>query len=124
MYSSNPKAKRIEFRCPDPTCNPYLGFAALLMAGLDGVINKIDPGKPLDKNIYDMDPEQLKEVPSTPGSLEEALLALENDHDFLLRGDVFTKDLIENWVEYKRDKEVKPMALRPHPYEFMLYYDA
>jgi len=124
MYSSNPKAKRIEFRCPDPTCNPYLGFAAMLMAGLDGVINKIDPGKPLDKNIYDMDPEQLKDVPSAPGSLEEALQALENDHDFLLRGDVFTKDLIENWVEYKRDKEVKPMALRPHPYEFMLYYDA
>lgn len=124
MYSSNPKAKRIEFRCPDPTCNPYLGFTALLMAGLDGVINKIDPGKPLDKDIYDMTPEQLKDVPSTPGSLDEALDALEQDHEFLLRGDVFTEDVIMNWIDYKRSKEVKPMALRPHPYEFMLYYDA
>ncbi|HEX9614412.1 MAG TPA: type I glutamate--ammonia ligase, partial [Bacteroidota bacterium] len=124
MYSSNPKAKRIEFRCPDPTCNPYLGFAALLMAGLDGIINKIDPGKPLDKDIYDMTPEQLKDVPSTPGSLDEALTALENDHEFLLRGDVFTEDLIEIWIDYKRSKEVKQMALRPHPFEFMLYYDA
>lgn len=124
MYSSNPKAKRIEFRCPDPTCNPYIGFAALLMAGLDGIINKIDPGKPLDKDIYDMTPEQLRDVPSTPGSLDEALKALENDHEFLLRGDVFTEDLIETWIEYKTTKEVKPMQLRPHPYEFMLYYDA
>lgn len=124
MYSSNPKSKRIEFRCPDPTCNPYLGFAALLMAGLDGIINKIDPGKPLDKDIYDMAPEQLRDVPSTPGSLAEALEALENDHEFLLRGDVFTEDLLETWIEYKREKEVKPMQLRPHPYEFMLYYDA
>jgi len=124
MYSSNPKAKRIEFRCPDPTCNPYLGFTALLMAGLDGVINKIDPGKPLDKDIYDMSPEQLRDVPSTPGSLEEALTALENDHEFLLRGDVFTEDVISTWIEYKRSKEVKPMALRPHPFEFMMYYDA
>lgn len=124
MYSSNPKAKRVEFRCPDPTCNPYLAFSAMLMAGLDGIINKIDPGKPLDKDIYDMTPEQLKDVPSTPGSLEEALHALENDHEFLLRGDVFTEDLIETWADYKKTKEVKPMALRPHPYEFMLYYDA
>ncbi len=124
MYSSNPKAKRIEFRCPDPTCNPYLGFSALLMAGLDGIINKIDPGKPLDKDIYDMSPEQLRDVPSTPGSLAEALEALENDHEFLLRGDVFTEDLLETWIEYKTEKEWKPMQLRPHPYEFMLYYDA
>ncbi len=124
MYSSNPKSKRIEFRCPDPLCNPYLGFAALLMAGLDGIINKIDPGKPLDKDIYEMSPEQLREVPSTPGSLEEALKALERDHDFLLRGDVFTKDLIETWLDYKMSREVKPMALRPHPFEFMMYYDA
>jgi glutamine synthetase len=124
MYSSSPKAKRIEFRCPDPTCNPYLAFSALLMAGLDGIINKIDPGKPLDKDIYEMSPEQLKNVPNTPGSLEEALQALKEDHEFLLRGDVFTADLIETWVDYKMTKEVKPIALRPHPYEFMLYYDA
>ncbi|MCI0705885.1 MAG: type I glutamate--ammonia ligase [Ignavibacteriae bacterium] len=123
MYSSNPKAKRIEFRCPDPTANPYIAFSALLMAGLDGIINKIDPGKPLDKDIYDMEPEQLRDVPSTPGSLGEALAALEKDHDFLLRGDVFTEDLIETWIDYKMEKEVKPMQLRPHPYEFMLYYD-
>jgi glutamine synthetase len=123
MYSSNPKAKRIEFRCPDPTCNPYIGFAALLMAGLDGIINKIDPGKPLDKDIYDMTPEQLHDVPSTPGSLAEALQALKKDHEFLLRGDVFTEDLIETWIDYKMEREVKPMQLRPHPYEFMLYYD-
>jgi glutamine synthetase len=124
MYSSNPKAKRIEFRCPDPTCNPYVGFAALLMAGLDGIINKIDPGKPLDKDIYDMSREELKGVPSAPGSLPQAIDNLERDHDFLLRGDVFTKDTIEVWIEYKREKEIAPMALRPHPYEFMLYYDA
>jgi glutamine synthetase len=123
MYSSNPKAKRIEFRCPDPTCNPYIGFAALLMAGLDGIINKIDPGKPLDKDIYDMTPEQLRDVPSTPGSLAEALQALKKDHEFLLRGDVFSEDLIETWIDYKMEREVKPMQLRPHPYEFMLYYD-
>lgn len=124
MYSSNPKAKRIEFRCPDPTCNPYIGFAALLMAGIDGIVNKIDPGKPLDKDIYDMTPEQLKDVPSTPGSLSESLAALEKDHEFLLRGDVFTKDLIETWIEYKISREVQPVQLRPHPFEFMMYYDA
>jgi glutamine synthetase len=123
MYSSSPNAKRIEFRCPDPSCNPYLAFSALMMAGLDGVINKIDPGEPLDKDIYDLEPEELKNVPSTPGSLEEALLALERDHDFLLRGDVFTEDVIDAWIKYKIDREVKPMALRPHPYEFALYYD-
>lgn len=124
MYSSSPKAKRIEFRCPDPTCNPYLAFSAMLMAGIDGIINKIDPGKPLDKNIYDLPPEELRNVPSTPGSLEKALAALEDDHEFLLRGDVFTEDLIKTWIDYKMTKEVKQMALRPHPYEFLLYYDA
>ena len=123
MYSNSPKAKRIEFRCPDPACNPYLAFSALLLAGLDGIMNKIDPGEPLDKDIYDLAPEELKHVPSTPGSLEHALKALERDHDFLLRGDVFTKDVINAWIQYKMDREVKPMALRPHPYEFGLYYD-
>ncbi len=123
MYSANPKTKRIEFRCPDPACNPYLAFAAMLLAGLDGIINKIDPGDPLDKDIYDMSPEELKDVPSTPGSLPEALMALERDHDFLLRGDVFTEDVINAWIDYKMEKEVKPMALRPHPYEFGLYFD-
>jgi glutamine synthetase len=123
MYSPSPKAKRVEFRCPDPSCNPYLAFTALMMAGLDGIVNKIDPGEPLDKDIYDLDPEELKHVPSTPGSLEEALNALERDHEFLLRGDVFTEDVIHAWIGYKVSKEVKPMALRPHPYEFGLYYD-
>lgn len=123
MYSSSPKAKRLEFRCPDPACNPYLAFSALLLAGLDGIINKIDPGEPLDKDIYDLEPEELKHVPSTPGSLEDALKALERDHEFLLRGDVFTSDVIDTWIRYKVEKEVKPMALRPHPYEFGLYYD-
>jgi glutamine synthetase len=123
MYSSSPKAKRVEFRCPDPSCNPYLGFAAMLMAGLDGITNRIDPGDPLDKDIYDMEPEELVNVPSTPGSLEEALGCLRNDHEYLLKGDVFTLDVIETWIKYKIDKEVKPMALQPHPYEFGLYYD-
>ena len=95
----------------------------MLMAGLDGVINRIDPGEPLDKDIYDMEPEELKNVPSTPGSLQEALKALENDHEYLLKGDVFTEDVIETWIKYKMDKEVKPMALQPHPFEFGLYYD-
>ena len=95
----------------------------MLMAGLDGVINRIDPGEPLDKDIYDMEPEELKNVPSTPGSLEAALKALENDHEYLLKGDVFTEDVIETWIKYKMEKEVKPMALQPHPYEFGLYYD-
>jgi len=124
MYSQSPKAKRVEFRCPDPTCNPYIGFAAMVMAGLDGVQNRLNPGQPLDKNIYDLPPEEAKKVPQAPGSLNEALNALEKDHDFLLKGDVFTKDVIETWIEYKREKEVGPMSLRPHPYEFFLYYDA
>jgi len=123
VYSSSPKAKRIEFRCPDPSCNPYLSFAALLLAGLDGIQNRIDPGEPLDKNIYDLEPEEAKNVPTTPGSLGEALKALENDHEFLLQGNVFTEDLIQTWIEYKFEKEVKPMQLRPTPYEFVLYYD-
>jgi len=123
MYPNNPKAKRIEYRCPDPACNPYLTFAALLMAGLDGVKNKIDPGKPLDVDIYDLEGSELGKVPTTPGSLEQALKNLELDHDFLMHGKVFTEDLIETWIEYKIEREVKPMQLRPHPYEFSLYYD-
>jgi glutamine synthetase len=124
MYSQSPKAKRVEFRCPDPLCNPYTGFAAMLMAGLDGIQNRIDPGQPLDKNIYDLPPEELAKVPQAPGSLSAALDALEADHDFMLKGDVFTEDTISTWIEYKREKEVGPMSLRPHPYEFFLYYDA
>lgn len=123
MYSSSPKSKRIEFRCPDPSANPYLAFSAILMAGLDGIINKIEPGDPLDKDIYDLPAEQLKNVPNTPASLEEALKALAKDHDYLLKGDVFTEDVIETWIKYKMEKEVKPMALQPHPFEFALYYD-
>lgn len=123
MYSSSPKSKRIEFRCPDPSANPYLAFSAMLMAGLDGIINRIDPGEPLDKDIYDMPPEELKNVPSTPDSLQEALKALAKDHEYLLKGDVFTEDVIETWIKYKMEKEVKPMALQPHPFEFGLYYD-
>ncbi len=123
MYSASPKAKRVEFRCPDASSNPYLAFSAMLMAGLDGVINRIDPGEPLDKDIYDMAPEELKNVPSTPGSLNEALKALSDDHDYLLKGDVFTEDVINTWINYKIEKEIKPMALQPHPYEFHLYYD-
>ncbi|MEO0970854.1 MAG: type I glutamate--ammonia ligase, partial [Cyanobacteria bacterium J06639_18] len=117
------KAKRLEFRCPYATCNPYLAFAAMLCAGLDGIKNKIHPGEPLDKNIYDLSPEELAKVPSTPGSLELALEALEKDHKFLTESGVFTEDFIENWISYKLDNEVNPLRLRPHPYEFSLYYD-
>ena len=123
MYSTNPKAKRVEFRCPDPSANPYLAFSAMLMAGLDGIINRIDPGEPLDKDIYDMPPEELKNVPSTPGSLNDAIKALANDHEYLLKGDVFTEDVIDTWIKYKFEKEIKPMALQPHPFEFGMYYD-
>ncbi len=123
MYSPNPKSKRVEFRPPDPSCNPYLTYSALLLAGLDGIENKIDPGEPLDKDIYDLSPEELKGVPSLPGSLEEALEALEHDHEFLLKGDVFTKDIIELWINYKTKNEVQAIRMRPHPYEFALYYD-
>ncbi|MFQ6018584.1 MAG: type I glutamate--ammonia ligase [Kiloniellaceae bacterium] len=123
MYSPSPAAKRVEFRCPDPACNVYLAFAAMLMAGLDGVQNRTNPGDPMDKNLYDLSPEELREIESTPGSLEEALDALEADHDFLLKGDVFTKDVIDTYLNYKRTREVEEMRLRPHPYEFFLYYD-
>jgi glutamine synthetase len=122
-YSPSPKAKRIEVRFPDPSCNGYLAFAAMAMAGIDGIENKIDPGEPLDKNIYGLSPEELANVPSMPGSLEEALNCLEEDHDFLLKGEVFTQDAIETWVSYKREAEVDPVRMRPHPHEFELYYD-
>jgi glutamine synthetase len=123
MISTNPKAKRIEFRTPDPSCNAYLAFAAMLMAGLDGVEKKIDPGQPLDKNIYSLSPEELKDIPSVPGSLEEAINNLKKDHAFLKKGDVFTQDAIDMWIEYKTDAEINPVKLRPVPYEFALYYD-
>lgn len=123
MYSANPKAKRVEVRFPDPSCNGYLAFSAMLMAGLDGIQNKIHPGEPLDKDIYALSPEELADVPTTPGSLEEALQALEDDHEFMLKGDVFTQDAIDMWLEYKLEREVDEMRLRPHPYEFYMYYD-
>jgi len=123
VYSKSPKAKRVEFRPPDPSCNPYLAFAALLMAGLDGVQNSIDPGAPMDKDLYDLPPEELKQVKQVPGSLAEVLDALEADHEFLLRGDVFTEESLAAWIAYKREMEVDPVRLRPHPYEFVLYYD-
>ena len=122
-YSRSEKSKRIEFRPPDPSCNGYLAFAAMLMAGLDGIQNKILPPDPMDKDLYDLPPEDRADVQSTPGSLEEVLGALEKDHDFLLKGDVFTPDVIETWIEYKKTHEVDPMRLRPHPYEFALYFD-
>ena len=123
MYSASPKAKRIEFRTPDPSCNGYLAFSAIMMAVLDGIQNKIDPGDPLDKNIYDLPPEELAEIPSAPGSLDAALASLAEDHAFLLKGDVFTKDVIDMWIDYKTANEVNPVKLCPHPHEFHLYYD-
>jgi glutamine synthetase len=123
MFSTSPKLKRLEFRPPDPSCNAYLAFSAMLLAGLDGIQNRIDPGTPLDKDIYDLSPEQLKDVPSLPGSLDEALHALEADHEFLLKGDVFTPQLIERWIGYKREKEIQPLRMRPHPLEFSMYFD-
>jgi glutamine synthetase len=123
MYSASPTAKRVEFRPPDPSSNPYLAFAAMMMAGLDGVLNKIDPGEPLDKDIYDLSPEEMREVPSMPGTLDEALNCLEEDHMFLLKGDVFTEELIETYIAYKMKNEAEAIRLRPHPYEFQLYYD-
>ena len=123
MYSMSPKSRRVEFRTPDSSCNPYMAFAAMLMAGLDGIENKMDPGAPLDKNIYKMTQEELVDVSSVPGSLEEAIQYLRKDHEFLLKGDVFTKDVIDTWIEYKMENEVNPMRLRPVPYEFNLYYD-
>lgn len=122
-YSSSPKAIRIEFRTPDPTCNPYIAFSALMMAGLDGIERKLDPGEPLDKDIYSLSPEELASVPSVPASLEGALDALEADHDFLLKGDVFSKDILEAWIGWKRSNEIDQVRTRPHPHEFSLYYD-
>ncbi|MGE4498149.1 MAG: type I glutamate--ammonia ligase [Deferribacterales bacterium] len=123
MYSASPKAKRIEVRFPDPTCNPYLAFTVMLLAGLDGIQNKIDPGEPMDKNLYDLDPIELSAIPQMPASLGEALDALEKDHEFLLKGDVFTEDVISSWIEWKRE-EITSVNSRPHPHEFFLYYDA
>ena len=123
MYSTNPKAKRVEFRPPDPSCNPYLAYSAMLMAGLDGIENKIDPGPPLDKDIFELSAEELKYVPSLPGSLEESLKAMEKDHAFLTKGGVFHEEFIRLWIDYKMTREVNPMRMRPHPYEFHLYYD-
>ncbi len=123
MIHTSEKSKRFEFRCPDPSCNPYLALPAILMAAIDGIVNKIDPGSPLDKDIYDLPAEELAKVPQAPGSLEEALKALEEDHEFLLKGDVFTKDVIEKWIDYKLNNEVRQIDMRPHPWEFALYYD-
>ncbi|MCW2672296.1 MAG: glutamine synthetase, type, partial [Frankiales bacterium] len=123
ITGSNPKAKRLEFRCPDPSSNPYLAFSAMLMAGLDGIKNKIEPPTPVDKDLYELPPDELANVPQVPGSLGEVLDALEADHEFLLEGGVFTKDLIETWIDYKRTTEIDALRLRPHPYEFALYYD-
>jgi glutamine synthetase len=123
MYAKSPAAKRLEFRTPDPSCNPYLSFAACLQAGLDGVRNKIEPPTPIDKDLYDLEPDAKAEVQQVPGSLEEVLTALKNDHDWLLEGGVFTEDVIETWIEYKTVHELDQVRLRPHPWEFMLYYD-
>jgi glutamine synthetase len=123
VYSKSPKSKRIEFRCPDPSCNPYLAFPAMLMAGIDGIKNKTEPPDPLDKDLYELPPEELAEVPQVPGTLEAVLDALETDHDFLLEGGVFTEDVIHTWIDYKRVHEVDELRLRPHPWEFYLYYD-
>jgi glutamine synthetase len=124
MYSASPKAKRLEFRCPDPSCNGYLTFSAMLMALLDGIQHKIDPGKPLDRDIYHMTKAELDKTPKTPASLEESLQALQKDHAFLTQGGVFTDDLIETWIDYKMENEVEALRLRPHPHEFFLYYDS
>ena len=123
MYSNNPKAKRLEFRPPDPSCNPYLAYSAMMMAGLDGIENKIDPGEPLDKDIFELSAEELERVPSVPGSLEESLKALDKDHAFLTKGGVFHKEFIDLWIDYKMSREVKPFQMRPHPIEFQMYYD-
>ncbi|HEX2368393.1 MAG TPA: type I glutamate--ammonia ligase [Acidimicrobiia bacterium] len=123
LYSNKPAAKRLEFRCPDPSCNPYLAFSAMLMAGLDGIQRQVEPREPVDKDIYDLPPEELDNLPSVPGSLEEALAALDADHDYLLQGGVFTEDLIETWIDYKVEREIDAVRLRPHPHEFYLYYD-
>lgn len=123
MYSPSPKAKRVEVRFPDPSCNPYLAFAGMLMAGIDGIENKIDPGEAWDKDLYDLPPEELAQIPQMPGSLDEALDELEKDQAFLLKGNVFTEDALSTWIAYKRENEVDALRLRPHPYEFFMYYD-
>jgi len=123
MYSQSPKAKRVEFRCPDPTANGYLSFTALMMAMIDGIQNKIDPGDPMDRDIYDMTPEELAATNVAPRSLDEALDALREDSEFLTKGDVFTEDLITTFIDWKNENEIDPIRLRPHPFEFDLYYD-
>ena len=123
VYSKSEKGKRIEFRTPDPSCNSYLAFSALLLAGLDGIQNRIHPGEPLDRDLYDLEPEELADIESTPGSLGDALDALEEDHEYLLKGDVFTQDVLDTWIDYKRENEVDAVNMRPHPYEFFLYHD-
>ncbi len=123
ITGSNPKAKRIEFRCPDPSANPYLAFSAMLLAGIDGIKNKIEPHEPVDKDLYELPPDEHADIPTVPASLDAVLDSLEADHDFLLEGGVFTPDLIETWIDYKRTDEIPPVALRPHPHEFELYYD-
>jgi len=123
MYSPSEKSKRLEFRTPDPSCNPYYAFAAMLMAGLNGIANKMDPPPPIDKNLYDLPPQEAAKVKSMPGSLDEALHALQEDHAFLLKGDVFTRDVIETWIAFKREKELDAIRLRPHPHESALYFD-
>jgi glutamine synthetase len=124
MYSPSEKAKRVEFRCPDPSCNGYLTFAAMLMAALDGIKHQLDPGKPMDVDVYELSKEELANTKQAPGSLAEAVAALENDHQFLTEGDVFSEDLIETWIQWKREREIDEIALRPHPHEFHLYYDS
>ena len=123
MYSEKPQTKRIEFRCPDSSCNPYLAFSAMTMAAIDGIENKIHPGDPLDKNMYHLTQEESERISTAPASLEEACNALENDHDFLLKGDVFTADVIHYWIKYKRENEVDALRQRPHPFEFCMYFD-
>jgi glutamine synthetase len=123
VYHASPKAKRVEFRAPDPSANPYLAFTAMLMAGLDGVQNQIDPGEPTDKDLYDLPPEEFAKIEQVPGSLDAVLACLEEDHDFLLAGDVFTEDVIATWLDFKRTNEIDPVRMRPHPYEFTLYFD-
>jgi glutamine synthetase len=123
VYSASPKAKRLEFRPPDPTANPYLAFSAMLMAGLDGIQRRLDPGLPVDEDLYELPKAELAKIATVPGSLEHAIDALEADHDFLLKGNVFTQDVIDTWITYKRGAEIDPVRLRPHPWEFALYYD-
>jgi len=123
MYSNSPKAKRIEFRCPDPSCNPYLAFPAIMLAAIDGIQNKIEPPTPIEKDLYELEPEEEAKIIKTTGGLNESLDALEKDHDFLVKPGVFTQDLIDTYIEYKRKKEFDQIRLRPHPYEFVMYYD-